>query len=164
MAIKFEKLNSLEEVDDCLQKLSSLSRRIKTMESERDEKIDSIKLEFKEDLLELREDIETLEMSLGDFGENNKALFKDPRSHKLSFGVVGFKQGTKLETLKGFTWKKVLKKLWKNKKRSVLQFKPSIKKDAIKANWTTQQLSEFGMKITKEDHFSYSLNSEGAEK
>jgi phage host-nuclease inhibitor protein Gam len=157
------KIKNLIEANDCLAQIASLSRKLKTLECERDEKIDSIILEYKEDLLELREDIERQEEDLGEFGEINKDLFKDPRSHKLEHGTLGFCLGKKLETVKGFTWKKVLKKLWKNKKRSVLKFEPKIKKDVIKEKWSAKELSTYGMKIAEEDHFSYSLHSEGVE-
>jgi len=160
MATKVIEVTSLITADECLAEIASVSRQIKRIETERDEKIDEIKLEVQEDLLELRERIDECEVALNDFGEANPELFVKPRSHKLDFGTLGFNEGTKLETDKKWTWKKVINKLLKIKKRSALRFTPSVNKDRLK-KWTVGDLKKIGVIKTTEDHFSYSLTDEG---
>jgi len=153
-------VTDLKTANECLSLISKAAREIKRITAGRDEEISKAKLAVEEDLLGLREQIEQYEMALGEFGETNKALFIKPRSHELTFGTIGYYEGTKLETARKVTWKKVMLKLLKLKKRSGLRFTPSINKDKLK-NWSDEDLKEIGVKKTTEDHFSYSLKNEG---
>ena len=153
------KVTDLKTADECLSLISKATFKIKRIETGRDEAIHKAKLKVKEELLCLREQIEQYEIALGEFGESNKNLFMKPRSHELTFGTIGYHEGTKLETTRKVTWKKVMLKLLKLKKRSGLRFIPSINKDKLK-NWPDEDLKEIGVKKTTEDHFSYALKDD----
>ncbi len=159
MGFKTIKVTSLDEADECLSLIVQAATEIKRIEAERDEKIIKARNEVAEDLVDLRLEIEQHEIALQDFGDNNKELFKEPRSHDLTFGTIGFHKGTKLETLKKWTWKKVLVKLLKLKKRSALRFKPEVNKEKLKT-WDDEQLKKIGVGKVEEDHFSYSLKDQ----
>ena len=155
--LKTFKVIDLKSADICLSQIAKAAREIKRIETDRDGKIAEIKLECEEDLLELREQIEEYEIALQEFGDANKELFVKPRSHVLTFGVIGFSEGTKLETVKKMTWKKVVNKLLKLKKRSALRFAPSVIRERLKT-WSEEDFKKIGVKKTTEDHFSYSLH------
>lgn len=153
------KVTDLKKADECLSQIAEATRETKRITTERDEKIYQATLEFEEDLLKLREQVEQHEIALQDFADAKKDLFVEPRSHSLSFGMIGFQKSKKLKTLSKWTWKKVLVALLKRKSRAGLRIKHSINKRILQT-WSDDRLKEIGVKRVEEDHFSYSLKED----
>jgi len=161
MALLKIEVTDLKTADECLAEIAKTSRKVKEIETKRNEKIDKEKLAVREDILELNEHLEQLELALGDFGYANKGMFEKPRSIKLTFGAIGFKKIPVVKPLSKWTWKKVLIQILKKKLKSGFSIKHTVNKKIL-STWPDEKLKEIGARKTSEDKFSYSIRDEGA--
>lgn len=174
MATKLKRVSTLKSTEDANKKLSELklvSAKIKKLESELNVKRTELENKYTPKLSELGEEKLLLESDLELFAEENKNLFTEKRSVSLLHGSIGFRQSTKLSTLKGFKWNDVLeriKTIGGRFKKEFLRVKEEVAKDELKTALVDGSLADSEAKkicVTLEttDNFFIELNTTESE-
>jgi len=159
-------LSDIKEADAALAELAGIKRDLAALEHVMNESIDSIKAEAKAQSAPLAARAKDLEVALANFSTARKDdLFPKKKSLDLTFGVLGFRQSTKLKTLARWTWKLVLGRLQELADSpdggaflEAIRIKPEVDKEAMR-EWPEERLATVGVQRVAEDEFFYELKS-----
>lgn len=160
-------LSDLKEADAALAELAGIKRDLSALEHVMNESIDNIKAEAKAQSTPLAARKKDLETALANFAIARKDdLFPKKKSLDLTFGIMGFRQSTKLKTLVKWTWKLVLERLLDladapegGAYKKALRTKVEVDKDAMRG-WPEERLAAVGVHKVAEDEFFYELKTE----
>ena len=146
-------IRSLEEADSALARIAGLSRHVALINLGLNESIAGLKLKAAAEAEPLTAEIEGLAQSLALFATQNKAeLFSRRKSIALTFGVIGFRQATRLVTVGKATFKRVLQQLLDRALDQYIRTKPELDKEALKGAGP-ELLKALGCKVLVEDEF-----------
>lgn len=146
-------ITSLEEADSALAKISAVKRQIALVNLGLAEDIDALKLKAAMEIEPFNAEIEALGRELAKFALKNKAeLFVRKKSLELTFGVIGFRQSTRLATVGKATFKQVLEKLQDRELDKYIRTKHEVDKEALKGA-PEDLLKTLGCKLKIEDEF-----------
>lgn len=159
-------IKSLEEVNKKLSELKSASARMKKLESELNIKRTELENKFTPELSKLKEQKLLIESDVELYATENKNLFEGKRSVDMLHGAIGFRQSTKLSTLKGFKWHDVverIKSIGGKFKKDYLRIKEELAKDELKTDMANGKLSEADarkicVELEQTDNFFIELN------
>ena len=105
-----------------------------------------------------------LEQDIKDYCEFHQEDFEKEKTRLLTFGKIGFRKSSKLATLKGWTWAKVLAKLKELARLEFVRTKEEVNKDAIKqADMGAKVLQSFGCQIIDEESFWFEPDQKAIE-
>lgn len=160
-------LADLAAVDAAMGELAALRREVAAVEGVMNDAIDNIKAEAKEKTTPLTARIKEIETGLANFAVARKAeLFPKKKSLDLTFGLIGFRQSTKLKTLVRWTWGAVLERLRElaadpegKPYRDAIRTKAEVDKEAMR-DWPEERLASVGVHKVSEDEFFYELKAE----
>ncbi|EHJ46358.1 hypothetical protein DFW101_0341 [Solidesulfovibrio carbinoliphilus subsp. oakridgensis] len=160
----------IKEADAALAELSAIKREIAAVEGVMNDAIDNIKAEAKARTSPLTTRLKDLETALANFAVARKQeLFPKKKSLEMTFGIMGFRQSTKLKTLTRITWKLVLERLESlvgepegEVFRQAIRVKPEVDKEAMR-DWPDERLATVGVHKVAEDEFFYELKTEAIE-
>jgi phage host-nuclease inhibitor protein Gam len=128
-----------------------------------EEEIAAIKTGAKQSVAPAQARIKELETSLAAFGALNKQeLFNKPKSRKLQFGTLGFRQSTKIKTLSKVKLANVLEKLKQYHFTTAIKTTEKVDKEEM-TKWPDERLELVGMTREKSDVFFYELETEQLE-
>jgi len=149
-------IQSLDEANAALSEIGKLILQLESIDGDADQKIGEIRDEAASKGEKLRDRIEELDNALALFGEYNKAeLFKDKKSLELSYGLIGFRQSSKI-SIKKTTLEKI-KAVFPDK--GGIRIKEEVDKEALK-DWTAPELAAVDAKKVVEDTFFREVNRE----
>ena len=159
-----------KEADAALAELAGIKRDLAALECVMNESIDAIKAEAKAQSTPLTTRLKDLEAALANFATARKDdLFPKKKSLEMTFGVLGFRQSTKLKTLARFTWKLVLERLQELAAgpngapfHQAIRVKPEVDKEAMR-DWPEERLAAVGVHRVADDEFFYELKAEAIE-
>ncbi len=160
-------LADLKEADAALAELAGIKRDLAALEHVMNEAIDNIKAEAKAQSTPLTARLKDLEVALANFSTARKDdLFPKKKSLDLTFGMLGFRQSSKLKTLAKWTWKLVLERLQEladspdgGAYLEAIRIKPEVDKEALR-DWPEERLAAVGVHKVAEDEFFYELKAE----
>lgn len=160
-------LADLKEADAALAELAGIKREIATVEGVMNDAIDAIKAEAKAKTSPLTDRVKDLEAALANFATVRKGeLFQRKKSLDMTFGVLGFRQSSKLKTLVKWTWKLVLERLQSlaagpegTPYREAIRTRIEVDKEAMR-DWPEERLAAVGVHKVAEDEFYYELKAE----
>lgn len=153
-------LENLDAVDEALARIAGFKRHIALLETGMNEDIDKVKLAAARECEPVRQQLADLEQSVLRYAEAHKAeLFTVRKSMELSFGIIGYRQSTKLKTLAKWTWERVLGVLREREARQFIRVKEEVDKEALKT-LAPEALAEIGVKAVAEDSFYYELEEQ----
>jgi len=149
---------SLADADKVLEELAQLDRRTNAIRDEMNEKIDQAKAEASESMVEIEARRKLLDGALSSFAILNKTeLFRGRKSVDLDFGILSFRQSTRLALAgRGITWEQVLERLLELGHDSGVRVKQEVDKEAL-ASWDDEALESVGVKKKTADVFGYKL-------
>ena len=174
MATKLKRVTTIKSVEEANHKLSELklaSAKLRKLESELNVKRTELENKFTPKLSELGEQKLLLESDLELFASENKNLFAEKRSLSMLHGSIGFRQSTKLTTLKGFRWADVverIKSIGGRFKKDYLRIKEDVAKDELKSDLISGSLNDTDAKkicvsLETTDNFFVELNTTESE-
>lgn len=160
-------LADVKDVDAALAELAGIQRDVAALECVMNDSIDRIKAEAKAQSEPLLNRKKGLEAALANFATARKDdLFPKKKSLEMTFGVLGFRQSTKLKTMVKWTWKIVLERLQELAEgdagkpfRNALRTKVEVDKEAMR-DWPEERLATVGVLKVAEDEFYYELKGE----
>ncbi len=159
---------SLDAADAALLELAKIDREVQLLELAMNEEIASAKAKADAQAAPLRERRALLEAALSAFATASKdELFKKKKSRALLHGVLGFRASSKLTTLAGFSWAKVLVAIQDMGTSledwaifgSCVRPKYEVDKEAVK-KLPENEMARIGCKVKSEDEFFYELKAE----
>ncbi len=152
-------LDSFEAVDRSIRRIGQIDSLVRTHEAKFQQIVDKEKERLVSNTSGLMEEKKRLEKDIQDFAEYYMDRFEGKKSRKLNFGLIGFRKTTKLVTVKGWTWNRVVGKLEELKLFVFLKIHKSVDKEAVKnSGRTEQELKTWGVQIETEDEFFYEVD------
>jgi phage host-nuclease inhibitor protein Gam len=156
----------LEEVNKKLSELKLASAKMSKLESELNLKRTELENKYTPELSKYKEQKLLIESDLELYAQENKNLFEGKRSVEMLHGSIGFRQSTKLSTLKGFKWHDVverIKAIGGKFKKDYLRIKEEIAKDELKSDLVNGNLSDADarkicVELEQSDNFFIELN------
>jgi phage host-nuclease inhibitor protein Gam len=153
--INMMKMENLDAVNAAMGKIRGFRAEIRTIESETQERINSIKERAAKRVKRLLENIEPLENGILAYAEYNRdELFRSKKTIDLIFGRLGFRKSSKISIKQ--TTLGLLKKF--GFKKAVI-VKETVNKDVLKL-YTDQQLKKVDATRIVEDSFWYEVKEE----
>ncbi len=149
-------LNSWEQVDECLKVMSDAENQISVIEAEMNAAIAEAKKEAAEKAAEYRELIKQNEGKIKEFTTIRKDELKG-KSRQLTFGMVGFRQSTKL--LLPQDTAEVILKLRENGMVDCITVKETINKDTVKS-YPEEEILKIGGYLQRTDTFWYETDKD----
>jgi phage host-nuclease inhibitor protein Gam len=152
-------IHSVDQANEVLAQIAARKRQIEGIYAETNARIDEIKQETANATTLLAEELALREAALASWAEHNRdaILPKGAKSLKLLHGVIGWRVSSKLATLKGYTWARVLGHLVGMKCRDAIRVKEEVDKEVL-ATWPEERLATVGVYTKKEDTFFYELD------
>ncbi|MEW6670200.1 MAG: host-nuclease inhibitor Gam family protein [Thermodesulfobacteriota bacterium] len=154
--IEGTRLESWNQVDDCLRQIGVIDRKVGLMEAAANEDIDKIKARSKALAAPLLEKKAGLELAVKEFCEANRSEFAKVKTRVLTFGSVGFRQSTRIIVKRVADTLQALKDLGLS---SCIRIKEELDKEAMK-NLSTETLAEVGAGLKTQNAFGYEINQE----
>jgi phage host-nuclease inhibitor protein Gam len=159
-------IKTLEEVNSKMAELKIAAARLNQKQAELTVAVTQLENKFTPELTMLRETKLLLESDIELWALENKSELEARRSWTMLHGDIGFRQSSKLTTLKKYKWSDVLEAL-KNagKKYSCyLRIKEDVAKDELKTdllagNITYDEAMKLGVGIETVDNFYIETNS-----
>jgi len=153
-----------DQADDTLRQIGELELLKNIRESRANLAINEIKDTLKLACNPIVDEIERLDLGLKAFCEAEYAK-KSYTRKVLNFGSVFFRQRSSLQTLKGFTWKKVAEIMAGVGLQKYLKVSTSVIKDDLRnSKMSDQQLAAVGTYRHSERPFTYELDEEKFER
>ncbi len=149
-------LQSWDEVNEALKNIGRADNAIAAIEARMNEQIAQVKAEAKAQAKEYEETKKLQEMMIQQYVSVNKSELKG-KSHKLAFGVVGFRFSTKLVLPKEV--KPVIEALRSNGMLDCLNQAVTINKEVLKT-YAEEQILKVGGSLQKADTFWYEVDKE----
>lgn len=150
-----QQIKSLDDANIALAEIGSLQVQLEAIDGKASIQIGKVKEKAATDGEPMRLRIKELESALALFGEYNKTeLFKEKKSIPLSYGLIGFRQSTKVSVKR--TTLELLKKLFPGKG---VRSKEEIDKEQLKEFSDCELASVDAAKVI-EDAFFYEVNRE----
>ncbi len=151
---------TLDQADQALAEIASLTRQIARVENELNERIDALKAQAKEQVDPWKLRLEALERGLKAFAKAHKdALFTELRSCEVLHGSFGFRRSTVLRVRKGVTWGEVLDRLGAMGRHDAIRVRKDVDKEALR-QWPEADLEPLGVKRHEKDVFWYEVKAE----
>ncbi len=153
--ISMKKMEDLAAVNAAMGRIRELRAEIRTIESDTQERINSLKEKAAKKVKRLLQKIEPLQNGILAYGEYNRAeLFKKKKTIELVFGKFGIRKSTKI-SIKNTTLG-LLKKLGY---RKAINVKETVNKDVLKT-WTDEKLKKVNASRKSDDVFWYEVTEE----
>lgn len=151
---------TLAEADSTIGRIAALQRNLKLVEASANDELDAIKLKAEQKAEPLRQQIADLEAALTRYAEAHKdELFTDKqRSRALSFGTIGYRFSSFMDTIGKTTWKEVLAALGKKGLDSYIRLVPEVDKEALRKA-SDKTLKEVRCVLREKDEFYYEVES-----
>lgn len=146
-------------VNAALGELSQLKRELSAIDLEMNEQIDQLKGKAELKKKAGLERVAALEAGLVAYGEFNKDLFEEKRSHQYTFGRIGWRRATELKPVGKTTWKEVQGALRKFQFVAALRTKEEVDKEEL-LKWPAERLELVGVVRQVKDTFFYELETE----
>ena len=154
--IEGTQLQSWDEVDATLAKIGQADRELQLIEAAANERIEEIKAAMKKDAQPVLDRKATLELSVKEYCDANRAEFAKVKTKALTFGEVGYRTSTKIMIKRVAETLQALKDLAFT---ACIRTKEEPDKEAMKA-LTDEQLAEIGAARKVENVFGYTINQE----
>ena len=154
-------VTSLQEADKVLEELAGLERKASAIKNAMNEKIDTIKAEAAEEMIEVEARQKELEGALSSFALMNKeSLFQKRKTVDLTFGTLSFRSSTRIVAYgKGSNQKTMLIKIKEMGFWDGLRMIEELNKEALQA-WDDEKLAKIGAKKKTEDTFGYDIKQQ----
>lgn len=152
-------IRDADHASEVLSQIAARKRRIEGAWASANIVIDEIKTNTTNSCARDVAELADLEAALTNWAEHNRAsiLPKGQKSLRLVHGIIGWRASSKLATLKGFTWPRVLGVLTTMRCREAVRVKEEVDKEVL-ATWPEERLATVGVYIKKEDTFFYELD------
>ena len=144
-------IKDLQAADERIHMIANLQQRIARAEEEAGLNIDKIKAELAEIVLPYQKAIKVYTCSLEAFAIAHPEEFKDKRSKKLNFGVLGWRKSTSISIAK--TTLGLIKKVFSGARAArFIRVKEAVDKDGL-AKLTDGQLTSIKARRVEKDVF-----------
>ena len=148
-------VKDLKSCDSALAEIAALKRKVSDIENRMNDEIDRIKAEADAETAKHRTRIAALENGINAFSEFNRIeLFSKRKTVELTFGLIGYRQSTKISTKRD-----TLEKLEEMGFTEAIKVSKKINKDVLR-EWTEERLALVDAKRVVEDTFWYELKEE----
>jgi phage host-nuclease inhibitor protein Gam len=150
-------LETWDSVDQALKRAGQISRIVQAAEAEAQKAIDEATEKAAKKTAELLAEKASIEKNLEAFCVYYRDRFGEKKSRELNFGTVGWRESSKVAFLKGWTQKKVVRKLQALRlEKFLIKKDPTVDKEAIKkAGLPAVKLKSYGVEIVTKDTFFY---------
>jgi phage host-nuclease inhibitor protein Gam len=152
----FVQIETLDAVNASLREIADLKRQCQIIDAEANEQIDRIKERAIEKAQKFQERIESLAKGIHFFAEKyrEETFPKGQKTVELTFGLIGYRQSTKISITKG-----TLDLLKAEGLLDGIRTKEEVNKDAMK-DWDDAKLKSVKAKKVIEDTFWYEVKEE----
>ena len=153
-------VQTLAEADSTLGRIAALQRNLTLLETGMNEETAAIKLKAEAKAEPIRQQMADLGASLARYAEAHKEeLFTDKlRSRALSFGTIGYRYSSILDTLGRTTWKEVLGILETKGLEQFIRKVPEVDREALRKA-SPSLLKDVRCVVRDKDEFFYETES-----
>lgn len=153
-------LTSWEEVNDVLRQIGEHQRDMTAAENILNEQIASAKAAAEVQIAPLRENVKSLEMAVKEYATGNRADMGKLKSKQLTFGIVSFRQSTKISLPAAAAKLAVIieKLRERGMHECVVQPEPKVDKNALR-KYKPDEIIAVGASIQQEETFGYEIDS-----
>jgi phage host-nuclease inhibitor protein Gam len=163
-------LSTLEEVADKLAELRIVRSKLTKISGELDIKKTQLQQKYSPEITSLQEQQLLLETDLRLWAEEHKGDLDKKRSWDFPHGTIGFRESTKLSTIKRVIWKDVLERV-KNFGGKYIKYvrtkeeinKDDLKTDILSKNITLDEAAKIGVCLETVDNVSIDTFQEEAQ-
>lgn len=169
MAKKLEKVTTLKTIEDVNNKLADLkivTSRLAKTEAELNVKRTQLEQKYIPELTSLKEQKLMIETDVELWANEHKDELEKKRSWDCMHGSLGFRESTKLSTVKKFHWKDVLERMKNlgNKYALYIRVKEEVAKDDLKTDilskaLTLDEAARIGVCLETVDNFYIETNA-----
>lgn len=153
-------VHNLDEANQALATISELNRKLTSIESRMNDRIDKAKAGAAAEAAPLKLQVAEIEAGLQAYATANKSsLFKDKRSRQLDYGTIGFRKSKQIKPKPKHTWKMVLGLLKQMKFDSAVRIKEEVNKEELET-WPDKRLDLVGARRVPKDQFWYETDEE----
>ena len=151
---------TLAEADSTLGRIAALKRNLKLIEASANDELDTIKLKAEQKAEPMRQQLADLETALVRYAEAHKdELFTDKqRSRALSFGTIGYRFSSFIDTIGKTSWKEVLAKLEEKCLDKFIRSVPEVDKEALRKA-DADVLKSVRCTMREKDEFYYEIEN-----
>ncbi len=150
------RLKDNEALDKALYEIAQYRQECKRIDSEADARINDVKEAAAQLAEPIREKIEKLEQAIAAYVEYNRPeLFKDKKSLELNFGIVGYRQSTRIS----ISNKNTLELLRTLGFAGAIRTTEQVDK-TVMAEWPDERLAEVEARKIVEDKFFYEIKED----
>lgn len=150
-------IKSLDDANVALGEIGKLMLQLEAIDGKADQEIGKIRDDAEKEGKDLRARIEELDSALAVFGEYNKTeLFSDKKSLELAYGMIGFRQSSKI-SIKKTTLDKI-KEIYPERAEAIRK-KEEVNKEVLK-DWSKTELSSVDASKKIDDIFFREVNRE----
>ena len=146
-------------VNAALAEMAQINREMSAIDLKMNESIDQLKGEAEVQKSRFEHRLAGLEAGLMAYGEFNKDLFEEKRTHQYTYGTLGYRKSTEVKPKGKGTWKEVLGQLQKFKFIDAIRIKEEVDKEEL-LKWPTERLEVIGVVRHTKDTFFYELDQE----
>jgi phage host-nuclease inhibitor protein Gam len=133
-----------QQAEGALAEMAAVERKIALAKLEMQEEIDAAKTRAQDVITPLAARYKELETALKKWATMNKSvLFAERKSLDLTFGVIGFTAGTKIQQMNGVNEAETLEKLKRLGLTTAIRIIEEVNKDAMSA-WPEERLALVG--------------------
>ena len=154
------RLNSWEEVNEALRQIGENQRDMQAAESVMNEQIASAKAAADSRVAPLRENTKMLEAALKEFSIQNRADMGKLKSRQMTFGVVSFRQSTKISipNAAGKLVAIIEKLRERGMEECIVQQQPKVDKNALR-KYRPDEIIAVGASIQTDETFGYEVDT-----
>ncbi|AMK09622.1 host-nuclease inhibitor Gam family protein [Pseudodesulfovibrio indicus] len=153
-------ITTANQAEEAMLSLARLTRKIKAIELDAQENIDTIKTNAVNEMEPLKATIKELGDAVCTYATLNKdQLFKGRKSLETPYGVFGWRKATKLLTIAKMNLSDVLERLRELNIMEAIKTKESVDKTVMR-DWTDAKLQSVGMRRVVSDEFFLEPNDE----
>lgn len=145
-----------DEVNQALREVGEIDRKVMTIETNMNQKIDEIKADAERDAALLIERKKRLETNIQEFTESCVSEFKDSKSKEFLYGTVGFRKTASIITR---NIKAIIEALKQNRMNDCIIVTEKLNKEELE-KYDDAAIEKVGAKRKVEDKFFYRLNTE----
>lgn len=152
-------IHTRDQANEVLGQIAARKRQIEGITAEVNSRVDEMKQELANATCQLLSELADREAALANWAEHNREaiLPKGAKSAKMTHGTIGWRQSSKLATLAGYTWARVLGVLTGMGCREAIRVKEEVDKEVLQT-WKEERLATVGVFMKVEDTFFYELD------
>lgn len=153
-------IKDIQQAEGVLAEMSALGRKLSLIEGAMNEEIDDAKARAQQESAPLLARYSELEKAVKAFGTLNKSrLFAEKRSLELAFGIIAFRQSTRIVMQHRVTEEMALQALRDLGLSEGIRIKEELDRTAM-ADWPDSKLETVGMKRRTVDTISVDVKAE----